>query len=79
VLLTRRADVMGPLVNHRLTTAAAACVTVLVVTLNGYLLYLAATGRGEPGGRPGSMDDEPGVARSAAHAGLGHAGSRPAE
>ena len=46
VLLTRRADIMGPLVNHRLTTAAAACVTVLVVTLNGYLLYFAATGRG---------------------------------
>ena len=46
VLLTRRADIMGPLVNHRLTTAAAACVTVLVVTLNGYLLYLTATGRG---------------------------------
>jgi len=46
VLLTRRPDIMGPLVNHRLTTAAAACVTVLVVTLNGYLLYLTATGRG---------------------------------
>ena len=46
VLLTRRGDIMGPLVNHRLTTAAAACVTVLVVTLNGYLLYLTATGRG---------------------------------
>jgi manganese transport protein len=46
VLLTRRADIMGPLVNHRLTTAAAACVTVLVVTLNGYLLFLTAAGRG---------------------------------
>jgi manganese transport protein len=46
VLLTRRADIMGPLVNHRLTTVAAACVTVLVVTLNGYLLYLTATGQG---------------------------------
>jgi len=46
VLLTRRTDVMGSLVNHRLTTAAAASVTALVVTLNGYLLYLTATGQG---------------------------------
>ena len=46
VLLTRRADIMGPLVNRRLTTAAASCVTVLIVTLNGYLLYLTATGQG---------------------------------
>jgi manganese transport protein len=46
VLLTRRADAMGSLVNHRLTTVAAGCVTVLVVTLNGYLLYLTATGQG---------------------------------
>ena len=46
VLLTRRTDIMGPLVNHRLTTVAAACVTVLVVSLNVYLLYLTATGRG---------------------------------
>src|SRR5215467_1467607 len=46
VLLTRRADIMGPLVNRRLTTVAAACVTALVVALNGYLLYLTATGQG---------------------------------
>src|SRR5215472_13829278 len=46
VLLTRRADIMGALVNRRLTTAAATCVTALVVTLNGYLLYLTATGQG---------------------------------
>ena len=46
VLLTRRADIMGPLVNRRLTTVAAAGVTVLVVTLNGYLLYLTAMGLG---------------------------------
>jgi manganese transport protein len=46
VLLTRRADIMGPLVNRRLTTVAAACVTVLIVTLNGYLLFLTARGRG---------------------------------
>src|SRR5262249_27634557 len=46
VLLTRRADIMGPLVNRRLTTAAASCVAVLIITLNGYLLYLTATGQG---------------------------------
>src|SRR5262245_60019635 len=46
VLLTRRTDIMGPLVNRRPTTIAATCVTVLVVTLNGYLLYLTATGQG---------------------------------
>jgi manganese transport protein len=39
VLLTRSADVMGPLVNRRPTSAAAACVTVVIVLLNGYLLY----------------------------------------
>jgi manganese transport protein len=39
VLLTRRADVMGPLVNRRLTTAAASLVTVGIVALNGFLLY----------------------------------------
>ena len=46
VLLTRRTDIMGPLVNRRPTTIAATCVTALVVTLNGYLLYLTATGQG---------------------------------
>jgi manganese transport protein len=39
VALTRRADVMGALVNRRITTAAAGLVTVLIVVLNGYLLY----------------------------------------
>ena len=40
VLLTRRADIMGPLVNRRATSAAAACVTAVIVLLNGYLLYV---------------------------------------
>ncbi len=40
VLLTRRADVMGALVNHPATTAAAGCAAGLVVVLNAYLLYL---------------------------------------
>ena len=40
VLLTRRADIMGPLVNRRPTSAAAVGVTAVIVVLNGYLLYL---------------------------------------
>jgi manganese transport protein len=39
VLLTRRADVMGALVNRRITTLTAALVTAMIVILNGYLLY----------------------------------------
>ncbi len=39
VLLTRRADVMGALVNRPRTTAAASLVTVGIVALNGFLLY----------------------------------------
>ena len=38
VLLTRRADVMGSLVNRPITTAAAACVAALIGTLNLCLL-----------------------------------------
>ena len=40
VLLTRRADIMGPLVNRRPTSAVAAAVTAVIVLLNGYLLYV---------------------------------------
>jgi len=39
VLLTRRADVMGALVNRRTTTVAAAVVATLIVALNAFLLY----------------------------------------
>ena len=39
VLLTRRRDIMGVLVNHRLTTAIASLVAALIVCLNGFLLY----------------------------------------
>jgi manganese transport protein len=38
VTLTRRADVMGPLANRPLTTAAAAGTAGLIIVLNGYLL-----------------------------------------
>jgi manganese transport protein len=44
MLLTRRADVMGPLVNHRITTAATVCIVAMIIALNGYLLYAAFTG-----------------------------------
>ncbi|MBV9315181.1 MAG: Nramp family divalent metal transporter [Pseudonocardia sp.] len=39
VLLTRRRDVMGGLVNRSITTLAASTAAVLIIMLNGYLLY----------------------------------------
>jgi manganese transport protein len=39
ILLTRRRDVMGALVNRTITTVAAAGVAGLIIVLNGYLLY----------------------------------------
>jgi manganese transport protein len=39
VLFTRRADLMGVLVNRRLTTIAAVAVATLIVSLNAFLLY----------------------------------------
>ncbi len=44
VLLTRRGDVMGPLVNRRLTTMSAGLVTAMIVLLNVYLLYATFAG-----------------------------------
>ena len=44
VVLTRRKDVMGPLVNRRLTTAAASLITVMIIVLNVYLLYATFAG-----------------------------------
>lgn len=44
VLLTSRPDVMGALVNRRITTAAAIVITVGIVGLNGVLLWQAASG-----------------------------------
>jgi manganese transport protein len=44
VLLTRRADVMGALVNRQVTTAAAAGVAGLIIALNGYLLAVTFLG-----------------------------------
>ena len=44
VILTRRRDVMGPLVNRRLTTVSAGLVTAMIVVLNVYLLYATFAG-----------------------------------
>jgi manganese transport protein len=44
VLLTSRPDVMGALVNRRITTAAAIVVTAVIIGLNGVLLWQAASG-----------------------------------
>jgi manganese transport protein len=38
LLVTRRRDIMGVFVNHRLTTAAAGVVVSLIIALNAYLL-----------------------------------------
>ncbi len=34
---------MGTFVNRRLTTAVTACLTALIIVLNGYLLYATFT------------------------------------
>lgn len=44
VLFTRRADLMGGLVNHRITTIAVSFVATVIVGLNLYLLYDVFTG-----------------------------------
>jgi manganese transport protein len=44
VLLTRRADIMGPLVNRRLTTAAAGAIASMIIILNVYLLWSTFAG-----------------------------------
>lgn len=44
VLLTRRRDIMGPMVNRRLTTVVAAAVAGLIIALNVFLLYRTFVG-----------------------------------
>ena len=39
VLLTRRRDIMGALVNRRLTTVVASIVAAAIIALNAFLLY----------------------------------------
>jgi manganese transport protein len=44
VMFTRRADIMGDLVNRRITTFSAVLIAVLIVLLNAFLLYKTFTG-----------------------------------
>jgi len=44
ILLTRRRDVMGELVNRRGTTIAASLVAALIIGLNAYLLWATFVG-----------------------------------
>ncbi len=44
VLLTRRADVMGALVNRRLTTAVTAGIASVIIVLNIVLIYVTFAG-----------------------------------
>jgi manganese transport protein len=44
VLLTRRADIMGPLVNRCITTVAAGGIAAMIIALNVYLLWATFTG-----------------------------------
>jgi manganese transport protein len=44
VVLTRRRDIMGPLVNRPVTTAVASVVAGIIVALNLFLLFQTATG-----------------------------------
>ncbi len=46
VMFTRNRDLMGPLVNHRLTTLVASVVATLIVVLNLFLLYQTLFGGG---------------------------------
>jgi manganese transport protein len=50
VMFTRRRDIMGELVNRPTTTALAAIVAVLIVALNGYLLFQIFSGGLAAGG-----------------------------
>jgi manganese transport protein len=44
VAFTRRRDIMGPLVNRPLTTAAGAVAAAAIIALNAYLLYATFAG-----------------------------------
>jgi manganese transport protein len=44
VLLTRRADVMGTLVNRRVTTIAGGGITAAIIVVNVYLLFVTFSG-----------------------------------
>jgi manganese transport protein len=50
VLFTRRRDLMGVLVNHKLTTALAIVVAGLIICLNVYLIFQSGQQLFSPGG-----------------------------
>jgi manganese transport protein len=39
IILTRRSDIMGALVNQRKTTVVASVVAAIIISLNAFLLY----------------------------------------
>jgi len=43
VLLTRRRDIMGSLVNRPATTAATGGIAALIIVMNAYLVYALVT------------------------------------
>lgn len=45
ILFTRRQDLMGTLVNHKITTAAAIVIAAIIVALNAYLVYQIFAGK----------------------------------
>jgi manganese transport protein len=44
VILTRRPDIMGPLVNRRITTVVASVVAALIIALNLFLIFRTIAG-----------------------------------
>jgi manganese transport protein len=44
VILTRRRDIMGPLVNRPITTFVASTVAAMIIALNAFLIYQTVTG-----------------------------------
>ena len=44
VLITRRPDIMGPLVNRPVTTAATSTIAAVIICLNAYLLWVTFLG-----------------------------------
>lgn len=44
IMLTRRRDIMGALVNRRITTVVASMVAAVIIALNGFLLFQTFVG-----------------------------------
>jgi manganese transport protein len=44
IMLTRRRDIMGALVNRRITTVVASMVAAVIIALNGFLVFQTFTG-----------------------------------